>query len=67
MEHFFSISVYFPKHSRFTGQQGKGEGIYLTLLYQFHPLDKHLNISQHLDIATTHRYEQDLNQEPVVS
>ena len=33
---FFSIWVLFHKHSRFTGQQGKGEGIYLTPLYHFH-------------------------------
>ena len=29
---FFSIWVFFHEHSRFTGQQGKGEGIYLTPL-----------------------------------
>ena len=33
---FFSIWVFFHEHSRFTGQQGKGEGIYLTPLYHFH-------------------------------
>ena len=33
VEIFFSIWVFFHKHSRFTGQQGKGEGISLTLLY----------------------------------
>ena len=38
--------VFFHEHSRFTGQQGKGEGINLTPLYHFHPLDRHLNISQ---------------------
>ena len=27
---FFSIWVFFHERSRFTGQQGKGEGIYLT-------------------------------------
>ena len=44
---FFSIWVFFfHKHSRFTGQQGKGEGIYLTPVYHFHPLHRHLDISQ---------------------
>ena len=28
------------------GQQGKGEGIYLTPLYNFHPLHRNLDISQ---------------------
>ena len=35
---FFSIWVFFHEHSRFAGQQGKGEGIYLAPLYRFHPL-----------------------------
>ena len=43
---FFSIWVFFQEHSRFTGQQGKGEGIYLTPLYHFHPLHRHLDISR---------------------
>ena len=43
---FFSIWVFFHEHSRFTGQQGKAEGIYLTSLYHFHPLHRHLNISR---------------------
>ena len=43
---FFSIWVFFHEHSRFTGQQGKGEGIYLTTLYHFHPLHRHLDIRQ---------------------
>ena len=30
----FSVWVFFHEHSRFTGPQGKGEGIYLTPLYQ---------------------------------
>ena len=32
--------VFFNEHSRFTRQQGKGESIYLTPLYHFHPLHK---------------------------
>ena len=43
---FFSIWVFFHEHSRFTGQQGKGEGIYLTPLYHFHPLHRRLDISR---------------------
>ena len=34
--------------SRFTRQQGKGEGIYLTPLYHFHPLHRHLDISREI-------------------
>ena len=44
--YFFSIWVFFHEHSRFTGQQGKGEGNYLTPLYHFHPLHRHLDISR---------------------
>ena len=43
---FFSIWVFFHVHSRFTGQQGKGEAICLTPLYHFLPLHRHLDISQ---------------------
>ena len=42
---FFSIMVLFHEHSRFTGQQEKEEPISLTLLYHFHPLHIHLDIS----------------------
>ena len=43
----FSFWVFFfHEHSRFTGQQGKGEGIYLTPLYHFHLLHRHLDISR---------------------
>ena len=43
---FFSIWVFFHEYSRSTGQQGKGEGSYLTPLYHFHPLHGHLDISR---------------------
>ena len=43
---FFSIWVFFHKHSRFTGQQGQEEGIYLTPLHHIHPLNRRLGISQ---------------------
>ena len=38
---FFSIWVFFHKHSQFTGEQGKGEAISSTSLYQFQLLDRH--------------------------
>ena len=41
----FSIWVFFHEHSRYTGQQEKGEAISLTLLYHFHPLHRYLEIS----------------------
>ena len=42
----FSIGVFFPDHSRITGLQGKGESIYSTPHYHFHPLHRHLDINQ---------------------
>ena len=42
---FFSTWVLFHKHSPFTWQQGKGEGIYLTPLYHFHLPHRHLDIN----------------------
>ena len=39
---------FFHKHSRITGLQGKGEGISLTPRYQYHPLNRHLDISRPL-------------------
>ena len=43
--YFFSIRVFFHKHSRITGQQGKWEGISLTPHYHFYPLHRHWDIS----------------------
>ena len=43
---FFSIWVFFHEHSLFTGQQEKGEGIFLTPFYHFHPLHRHLDIGR---------------------
>ena len=40
----FFIWVFFHEYSRFTGQQGKGEAIFLTPLYHFILLYKHLKI-----------------------
>ena len=42
---FFSIRVFFLEHSRFTGQQGREEAIYLTPLYHLHQLRRRLEIS----------------------
>ena len=42
---FFSVCILFHGHSRFTGQQGKGEAICSTPLYHFHPFHRHLGIS----------------------
>ena len=54
---FFSIWVFFHNHSRITGMQGKGEGISLSPLYHFHPLHRHLDISQVItaESSTLHR------------
>ena len=43
---FFSMWVFFHKHSLITGLQGKGEGIYLSSHLYFHPLHRHLEISR---------------------
>ena len=48
MRFFFSIWVFFHAHSRSTWQQGKGEGNYITPLYHFHPLHRHLDISREI-------------------
>ena len=42
----FFFWVFFDNHSRITGLQGKGEGIYLTPHCHFHPLHRHVYISQ---------------------
>ena len=43
---FLSIWVFFQVHSHSTRQQGKRETIYITPLYHFHPLHRHLDISR---------------------
>ena len=42
----FFTRVFFHEHSRFTGQHGKREGIYLTPPYHFRPLRGHLGIGR---------------------
>ena len=49
----FSILVFFHEHSRITGLQGKEEGISLTPHYHFHPLHKHLDISQAINAVSS--------------
>ena len=67
--YFFSIWVFFHEHSQFTGQQGKGEGIYLTPLYHFHLLHRHLDISRAdycRELTSAHTWQSDSNWEPLV-
>ena len=42
---FFASLVFSHEHSRFKGQQGKGDAISLTPLYHFYPLHRHLDIN----------------------
>ena len=46
----FFMCVFFHQYSRFTGQQGKGEGIYLTSLYPLPPASETL---RHISRAIT--------------
>ena len=41
---FFLSGFFFHERSQIIGQQGKGEGFYLTPLYHFHLLHRHLDI-----------------------
>ena len=59
---FLSFWLYFHEHSRFTGQQGKGEPISLTCLYYFQPLQRHLDISWEI-IAEKNSWQPDSNWE----
>ena len=58
---FFSIWVFFQEHSRFTRQQGTGEGIYLTPLYHFLPLHRHLDISRAITAESCYKRDHLLN------
>ena len=44
------IGVLFHEHSRYIGQQEKGEAISLTPHYHFHPLRIHLDISRAITV-----------------
>ena len=50
---FFSIWVFFHEHSRIKRLQEKGEGIFLTPHYHFHPLHRHLDISWAMHIVSS--------------
>ena len=64
----FFLSVFFHKHSQFTGQQGKGEAISLTILYHFVPIHRHLHISRAITAKSSHLYlASSPNIEPLVS
>ena len=64
---FSSILGFFHEHSRFTGQEVKGEAISLTFLYHFHPLHRHLDISRAITAESSHSQQSGLNREPLVS
>ena len=44
---------FFLIHSGFTGQEGKGEAIYLTSLYPFHLLHRHIDIDQVIAVESS--------------
>ena len=52
----FSVCVFFDEHSRFTGQQVKGEVVSLTPFYHFHLLYRHLDISQAIAAKSSSMY-----------
>ena len=66
--YFFSTWVFFHEHSRFTGQQGKGTGIYLTPLYHFQPVHRHLDncwaITAESQLTSAHSQQPDSNRKP---
>ena len=66
---FCSIWVIFYEHSQFTGQQEKGDAICLTPLCHFHPLHKHLDISQTItaEISPLHIASSQTRAEPLFS
>ena len=49
----FLIWFFLHEHSRFTGQQGKGEAISLTPLYHFPTLHKHLDICRAITLENS--------------
>ena len=61
---FFSVLVSFQELSQFTGQQGKGKVIFLTPLYQFQRLHRHLDISQAITAERSHLHRATARLEP---
>ena len=53
MQELFSILVFFHEHSRFTGQQGKGEAAFSTPLYHFHALHRNLDINLAITVESS--------------
>ena len=51
---FFSLWVFFHEHSRFTGQQEKEAGIFLTPLYHFQPFHRDLNVGCTITAESSH-------------
>ena len=49
----FSIWIFFREYSRFTGQQKKGEAIFLYPFYPFHSLHRQLDISQFITAGSS--------------
>ena len=50
---FFSIWILIHEHSRFTGQQGKGEAVSLIPLCHFHQLPWHLDITRAITVESS--------------
>ena len=65
---FFSSWFFFHEHSRIIGLQGKGEDIYLTPQYHFHPLHGDVDISPICrELTSAHSQEPDSNRELLIS
>ena len=63
----FFIQVLFDELSQFTNSRGtEGEGISLTPLSHFHPLHRQLDIKQVITTGSSHTYQPDSTQEPLV-
>ena len=65
----FSNWVLFREHSRFTGQKEKAEAIFLTPVYPFNPLRRHLKQPGDYcrEFTSTHSQQPDSNRQPLVS
>ena len=63
------IWVFFHKHSRFPGKQGKERVFLLSPVYDFHPLHRHLDISRMITVegSPLHILADRLKLEPLIS
>ena len=50
---FFFLSGFFLTNIHDSGQQGKGETIFVTPLCHFHPLHRHLDISRAITVESS--------------